>query len=69
MSDFLVTLTYGRFNKKQYLVEGVASHEAARKHVRTKIILYDPGVPVEVVETSINTNKSRYYVNLGGSND
>ena len=67
MPDFLVTVKYD--THAVYLVQDVSDHNAARKYVRETIILYDPGVPVEVTETPIDKNKTQRFSNLGGFKD
>jgi len=68
MNSYLVTVKYEPGTPKTYLVQNVSNHDAARARVAS-IIGYDPGVPVEVVETPINKNKPVLYSNLGQSND
>ncbi len=67
MPNFLVTLLYNPGTPKSYAVEGVVDQCAARAHV-LRILGYDPGVSVEVIELPIY-NKPVRYSNLGGSND
>jgi hypothetical protein len=64
MSTFLVTVNYNPGTPKTYVVENAADIYAARKHV-LEIIGYDPGVPVEITEAPINTNKPHRFSNLG----
>ena len=68
MPDFLVTLKYNPGIPRSYLVENVATHDAARLKVYN-ILFYDPGVPVEVTQTPITKNEARQYPNLGGHNE
>ena len=66
--NYLVKVTYNPGPSKSYIVENVATHEAARAKVLA-LIGYDPGVPVAVTECPLNKNVPRNYSNLGGSND
>lgn len=68
MPDFLVTVNYNPGKPVSYIVEGVATHEAARARV-LEILRYDPGVPVEVTQTPININKPVRYSNFGAHFD
>jgi hypothetical protein len=65
MPTFLVTVCYDPGTPRAFLVENVADARAARDHVRENIIGYDPGVPVEIVETPITKNTVVRYSNLG----
>lgn len=57
MATYLVTVKYDPGKPKMYVVENKQSAEAAKDHVVNNVILYHPGVPIEVIEAPINKNK------------
>jgi len=63
MSDFLVTVKLEP--SRSFIVENAGSHQAARQRV-LQILVTDPGVEVEVIQTPIAANEKVLFPNLGG---
>lgn len=56
MANYLVTVKYNPGEPKAYLVENKETAEQAKDHV-VNLLMYHPGVPIEVIETPVNKNK------------